>query len=239
MWREPSQADLKQLNASIEIQDLIKHAIYWNKKGNLKDSSSAEILQTTVIASFIIFMSIIGLFALLDIINFPTSLTLVLKVISVLLIIGLSGWKFYLWGWIYYYESWYKFDDKDEILTVIRHTEEGWETYDIPYEEINSIDYSGGSNGRGIIKAGKFKFETARSLDKRASSVTEMWDNLARTDNKMNNWPISLHCQNCHRIFGHHIGTAVCPFCNIILIDPKVKGRIDPISLHEDDLDRI
>jgi len=44
----------------------------------------------------------------------------------------------------------------------------------------------------------------------------------------------------CNRIFGHHQGTALCPFDeNEILIDDSIKGRIDPESVDMEDLKRV
>ncbi|MFV2014024.1 MAG: hypothetical protein ACC656_01225, partial [Candidatus Heimdallarchaeota archaeon] len=78
-----------------------------------------------------------------------------------------------------------------------------------------------------------------RDSEKRVSSVIEIWDKMARIDTRMKNWPIEMQCQQCQREFGHHIGTAICPFCKIALIDKKAKGRFDPLTQHDDDLDRI
>ena len=146
---------------------------------------------------------------------------------------------FYRWGFKNYKEAWYLFDQEDEIFTVIRNVADGWETIEIPYEEVDSIDWLNGGNGKAIIKSHNFEFETNRASEKRKSSITELWNALALIDTKMENWPVTLRCQNCTREFGHHIGTAQCPFCEIILEDTKSKGRIDPKGTHPDDVDRI
>ena len=83
------------------------------------------------------------------------------------------------------------------------------------------------------------KVDTNRMNEERFSSVTEIWHKLALFDSKMINWPISLECESCERKFGHHIGTAQCPFDKIMLIDPNVKGRIDPVEMHPDDENRV
>ncbi|MDH5402877.1 MAG: hypothetical protein OEY49_10335, partial [Candidatus Heimdallarchaeota archaeon] len=146
---------------------------------------------------------------------------------------------FYKWGFSNYREAWYYFDEKEEILIVIRLVNKNWEVIEIPYEEIDEIEWNNDDNGYAIIKSYGMEFETNRSKDKRASSVTDLWGELARTSAKMTHWPIILICSKCDRKFGHHIGTAVCPWDETMLIDPKVKGGYEIKEAHPDDFDRI
>ena len=105
-------------------------------------------------------------------------------------IFSIAFWYFYKWGWNSYRESWYQFDEKDEIFSIIRKSNTGWESIEIPYEEVHEIEYIEGKDGKAVIKSGPFEFETNRDSEKRASSLTELWDKMARIDTRMNNWPI-------------------------------------------------
>ncbi|OLS19043.1 MAG: hypothetical protein HeimC2_42900 [Candidatus Heimdallarchaeota archaeon LC_2] len=236
MWKEPEE---KSLEAPKDMAKLIRKSIYWNTEGKLHGSPLLIVIQYLFIIFLIWSVSSILLISLIQSISSNSIIS------NALIILGLSSLIlilrfFYIWGWKTYSEAWYLFDDKDEILTVIRKSSEGWETLEVPYEEINNIEYNEGPNGKAIIQSGRFEFETNRALDKRATSVTDIWGNLARIDTRMTNWPIEMVCQKCKRHFGHHIGTAICPFCKISLIDIRAKGLdLTPMTQHKDDLDRI
>lgn len=236
MWKEPK---FHSIDAPSDIKELISKSVYWNSEGNL--SGSPKMLIVGYILIVIIIESLLFYFLIIVSKSLPNYITIQQVIIIFIFIFTLtmSFYYFYQWGWKNYKEAWYFFDSQNEMFIVTRQLGKGWETIDVPYEEIDRIEYVDGRNGKAIIRSAGFRFETNRALDKRESSVTELWGNLAGTSANMINWPIKLICEKCNRIYGHHIGTALCPFCSIILIDPKIKGRIDPISLHPDDLDRI
>lgn len=237
MWKEP---DEKSLEAPRDIAKLIRKSIYWNTNGKLNGAPRLLIIQ--YVFSIFILWAVSSILAT-SLIRSTFSNSSVSNSISFVLAVGsfVLIYRFlYIWGWKSYKEAWYLFDDKDEILSVIQKSVEGWEIIDIPYEEINDIEYVEGSNGKALIHSGSFEFETNRVLDKRATSVTDLWENLARIDTIMKRWPIKMTCQECHRDFGHHIGTAICPFCKISLLDINAKGfDHTPMTQHKDDLDRI
>ncbi|MHA2033466.1 MAG: hypothetical protein ACW99A_06925 [Candidatus Kariarchaeaceae archaeon] len=236
MWKEPKE---KSLDAPLDMKKMIRNSIYWNTEGKLHKSPKTTIIQSIiVIIVFALFLSFIIASAAESLVGNNT-ISNILSIVFSLTIFGIFFWYFYKWAWNSYSEAWYNFDDKDEIFTVIRKSSSGWEIIEIPYEEIDQIEYIEGQDGKAVIKSGPFEFETNRDSEKRSSSVVEIWNNLARTDSIMNNWPIKMTCQKCNRQFGHHIGTAICPFCEIALIDQKAKGRFDPVAQHDDDLDRI
>ncbi len=236
MWKEPK---IHSLDAPTDIKEIISKSVYWNSKGALKGSPSLVIgTYSAIIFALWLFIAS-TIYFILEGLQINNWLKIATQGMTMLGILISMFYYFYKWGWNNYREAWYNFDKENEIFTVVRKTMTGWETIEIPYEEIDSIDYLDGANGKAIIKSINFEFETNRARDKRRSSVTDIWDDLARTSTKMTNWPINLVCQKCKRKYGHHIGTAQCPFCRLILVDPQVKGRIDPQIQHPDDLDRI
>lgn len=236
MWKEP---DEKSMDAPLDMKKLMRKSIYWNSEGRLHNSPFLTVIQySTIVLLLTLFVTLLGASYIDSFISNDT-LSSILGIILAISIFGGSIWYFYKWGWNSYREAWYHFDEKDEIFSVIRNSSAGWESIEIPYEEVHEIDYIEGIDGKAIIKSGPFEFETNRDSEKRASSVIEIWDKIARIDTHMKNWPIEMACQECQRQFGHNIGTAICPFCKIALIDKKAKGRFDPITQHDDDLDRI
>lgn len=235
MWRQPRFEDL---DAPEEMKATILDATYFNEKGNLRGADPWETVQysivTVVIAGFVFAI----IWFMLGRVTFIAELTLLRFLVVIIAIVPII-YYFYFWGWLKYEEAWYLFDSENEILFVIRKPDDSWEMIEIPYEQVETIEWVGGSNGRAIINAAGFRLKTNRSREKRFSSVTELWSDLAKIDTSMITWPIELHCSNCDRRYGHHIGTAQCPFDNTLLEDPTTKGRIDPVARHPDDLDRI
>jgi len=236
MWKEP---DEKSLDAPLEMKKLIRKSIYWNSEGKLHKSPMITIVQYTIIVFLFTMIVSLLLASYIDSLITNDIISSIIEALFAVVIFGYSFWYFYQWGWKSYHEAWYHFDEKDEIFSVVRKSPSGWESIEIPYEEIYEIDYIEGHDGKAIIKSGPFEFETNRDSEKRASSVIEIWDKMARIDTLMKNWPVEMSCQQCKREFGHHIGTAICPFCKIALIDKKAKGRFDPVTQHDDDLDII
>ncbi|MHA2091879.1 MAG: hypothetical protein ACW98K_13580 [Candidatus Kariarchaeaceae archaeon] len=236
MWKKPK---LHSIEAPKDIKDILQKSIFWNSEGALAGSPQIIIFMYGLV--LILFWGALYSILSLALSSFLSKSVLYFLILTTLLITALIiiSYYFYQWGWMNYKEAWYYFDDTDEILTVVRLLKDQWEIIEIPYEEISEIYYTHGNNGKAIIRSMGFEFETNRAADKRESSVTDLWEKLARTDAKMNGWPIQLSCPNCHRSFGHHIGTAICPFCKIILLDDKVKGRIDPVQTHPNDMDRV
>ncbi len=146
---------------------------------------------------------------------------------------------YYYWGWKKTFEAWYYFDHENEIMFALIKSKSPI-LLEIPYEEIETIDWSGGSNGFAIIRTPIVSLKTERAKNKREGSITEMWSEIAKTRAPFQDWPYTLLCVSCNEEFGHHIGTAVCPFEeNIALIDPNAKGRHDPESISHEDLDRV
>lgn len=236
VWKEPTEKDLA---APKDIALLIRESVYWNSEGHLDKAPPLSIFQY----SFTVFVGdtliLILFYVLFQVIGFSGGLLSSLVAILAIAILSISGYLFYQWGWKTYREAWYHFNDKDELFTVLRRNGRTWESIEIPYEEIDSIDFEQGPNGKALIISGQFSFETSRTKEKRFSSITELWPNLARMDRPMKNWPINLFCSVCRRSFGHHIGTAICPWDNIALLDVDAKGRFDPIEQNPEDLDRI
>ena len=235
MWRIPN---LNDLDVDKETKKLMAKSIYFSRKGVLRDAGNITQIQYSlaligiwIISSAIVYLSLSFGFGF-ESFNFITF-------IPIIVLIGGSLVYFIKWGWYKYEESWYFFDIKNKIFFVTKKVKSNWEIFEIPFETIHVIEWSGEKNGYASIGAGRFTFDTNRMNDKRFSSVTELWENLALIDTKMINWPINLECESCNRKFGHHIGTAMCPFDNIILIDPNIKGRIDPIEMHPDDENRV
>ncbi|MCY3414998.1 MAG: hypothetical protein INQ03_25330 [Candidatus Heimdallarchaeota archaeon] len=235
VWKQP---EISELDVNKEIKDLMNKGVYYNSEGNLADASLLLKLEYI----FFSILTWIGLVAvirfLLSLLSNGADLSLLIIVIASILFICIFVWL-YIWGWRRYEQAWYHFDHLDELLTVIKDGKHGFEVFEIPYEDVHEIEWYDGPNGKAIIKAASFEFSTNRYLDKRLSSVTEMWDDLARINSKMVSWPIQLLCPKCYREFGSHTGTGICPFDEVILIDPKVKGRIDPEEIHPDDFDRL
>lgn len=235
MWRAPK---LHGLEAPTEFKKLIKKSIYFNRKGKLQGASTATIVQYSI-SLFIAWVSLSGIVIITTGLIFNSPPTAVANVlISLALLTTLLVWFVY-WGWYDYQEAWYHFDDHNEIFSVTKRTKGNWETFEIPYDAVHEVEWSGGEFGYATIHASKFSFDTTRTGSERYASVTELWPHLARFDTNMINWPIILKCTECKREFGHHIGTAQCPFDNVILIDPEVKGRIDPEEMHPDDKSRV
>ncbi|MCE7735944.1 MAG: hypothetical protein GPJ54_13770 [Candidatus Heimdallarchaeota archaeon] len=236
MWKEP---DEKSIDAPLDMKKLMRKSIYWNSEGKLYKSPFITIAQHVIVV--FLFSLIVTLFgaSYIDSLISNNLASTTVEIIFAIGIFGVSFWYFITWGWKSYREAWYHFDDKDEIFTVIKKSKAGWESIEIPYEDVYEIDYIEGIDGKAIIKSGPFEFETNRDSEKRATSVIDIWDKIARIDSQMKNWRIEMSCQQCQRQFGHNIGTAICPFCKIALIDKKAKGRFDPATQHDDDLDRI
>lgn len=237
MWREP---ELDKLIIPNEMKDLMRKSIYWNSMGHLVQSSLTLRLQyLSLISVFGIFTSFIVYYAISSLLSPIPWLGISLGILLSLMLFSFEMILFYKWGWKNYREAWYYFDHKDELFVAIRETKEGWQEFEIPFEEITEVTWFDGPNGFAIIKVGSYEFETARALVKNKSSVTELWNDLARIGAPMRKWPVELICSECKREFGHHIGTAVCPYDKTLLIEPDLKGRIDPEEIHPDDLDRI
>jgi hypothetical protein len=237
MWRKP---ELDKLIIPQEMKDLMKRSIYWNSTGHLVSASMVLKFQYSfLIGVFGIFTSFIAYYAISSLLSFIPWLGISLGIIIALILFSLQIFFFYRWGWRNFREAWYYFNHKDELFVAIKETKEGWQEFEIPFEEISEVSWFDGPNGLAIIKVGNYEFETSRALVKNKSSVTELWDDLARIGAPMREWPIELICSKCKREFGHHIGTAVCPYDRTLLIEPNLKGRIDPEEIHPDDLDRI
>ena len=235
MWREPK---LNDLDVDNETKNLIAKSIYFNRKGVLREADrvtqiqySIALLGMWIISSAIMYVLLSFIFGFQNL-NFFTFMI-------IFILISLSLFWYLNWGWFRYEEAWYYFDKKNKIFFVTKQKKDDWESFEIPFDTVHMVEWSGGKNGYASIRAGRFTFDTNRMNEERFSSVTEMWDLLALFDTKMINWPISLECESCERKFGHHIGTAQCPFDKIMLIDPNVKGRIDPIEMHPDDENRV
>lgn len=236
MWKEP---DYLHLDAPQEIVDTIRSSIFWNSEGYLRGAPFISKFQYFLVFTSILFFPCLIIFIIFELMITNTIVNIIGQILIYIVIVSVYFY-FIKWGFYDYKEAWYNFDEKEEILIIIRKKSNRWETIELPYEEIDEINWSGDSqNGFAIIKSLNMKFYTNRSLDKRKSSVTEIWSKLARIDTDMKNWPIYLTCDTCKRVFGHHIGTAQCPFDDILLIDKNVKGRIDPEEIHPEDLDRL
>ncbi len=237
MWREP---DLDKLIIPKEMKVMMRKSVYWNSTGHLVNSSMIlKIQYSFLITIFGIFTSFIVYYASISIFSSIPWLGISLGAFLAFTLLSFEFIMFYKWGWKKIRESWYHFNHKDELFVAIKQTKEGWQEFEIPYEEILEVTWFDGPNGMAIIKVGSYEFETNRALVKNKSSVTEMWNDLAKTGVPMRNWPIELICSKCKQEFGHHIGTAVCPYDKTLLIEPNLKGRIDPDEIHPDDLDRI
>ncbi|MHA2251585.1 MAG: hypothetical protein ACXAD7_14570 [Candidatus Kariarchaeaceae archaeon] len=223
MWKEPK---IHSLEAPTDIREKLRKSIYWNSEGMLSGSPMAMIIwYSTILIMIWLFFSLF-IFYLAEQLGVKSWMILFIQVSFAIISLLVLTLQFYKWGWKSFQEAWYHFDKDNQIFSVIRKSRNSWEEIEVPYEDIDSIEYVDGDNGKAQINSMSFEFETNRAKDKRRSS-------------KMVNWPISLVCQKCKRKFGHHIGTALCPFCKIILVDPQVKGRIDPLEQHPDDLDRM
>ncbi len=160
-----------------------------------------------------------------------------LGIFLVFFILGLGIFTY--WGWFRKFSAWYLFDKENEILFVLLKKTPPV-LLEIPYEEIMEIRWSGGQNGYAIIETPVGKFPTLRANEKKEGSVTELWVNIAGIEAPYSDWPITLWCPSCQRNFGHHIGTAVCPFDpEISLLDLETKGRHDPEGLSQEDFDRV
>lgn len=235
VWKERTP---KEIGVTGEYAELMKKAIYYNSDGELSDSSLQYRIQYITVTTliWIILIFIIRSFFLLF-----WSVTVVNIIILILAVVSYPTFLFllYLWGWKNYKEAWYYFDNKDEIFFVVQEGKNGWDIIEIPYEEIQKIEYVDGPNGKAVLYAANFQFATNRANDKRASSLTELWPELSKIGAKMISWPYTLYCPVCHRKFGNHTGTAICPMDEVILIDPEVKGRMDPEKIHSDDFDRL
>jgi len=233
MWRQPR---LHELDAPPEFVEQINESIYFNRKGSLTGADRYTILQY-LLAILLSWIFVLALLALLSSLFFQFSPLILIILAATSLLVSLS--LFIYWGWIKYEEAWYHFDRTDRILTVFKRNNGNWEAIEIPYEQIEEVSWSGGTNGYAIISAAGFDIPTNRADHERFSSVTELWSDLASFDQPMTNWPILLVCPVCDRQFGHHIGTATCPFDEVLLVDPSIKGRIDPTDLHPDDYRRL
>ncbi len=239
MWRQPK---IHTIKAPPDCMKIIENGIYWNQKGNFEGSTLRYKLN--YIFSYIIIWLLFVIPTLYFVIKLNSVIFLYIMVfVYIATLISIAIWIYY-WGWLEYREIWYLFNDKEQIFYATFEGKNGWELFEIPYEDIHEIEWIDGPNGKAFIHFSNMKFETNRALDKRRSSVTELWPTLARISgidkhNIMTNWPIYLECPNCNRVYGHHIGTAQCPFDDYILIEPGVKGRIDPEDIHPEDLDRV
>lgn len=236
VWKEPEPHEIQVHPETLAI---IKKSIYYNSEGVLSNSSFLLKFEYAIGASLVWFILTSIIYFLLSLMLSNTILNITAILFSIFSIVVLT-YVYYKFGFKYYREAWYLFDEKDEILTVVRQNKtKEWEIIELPYEDIHEIEWYDGPNGKAIVKAAGFEFATNRAKDKRASSVTELWQNLAKINTRMRSWPYNLECPQCGKVFGNHTGTAICPFDDFILLDPKVKGRIDPIRQHPEDLDRV
>ena len=137
----------------------------------------------------------------------------------------------YRWGWKNEEENWYYFDSNEEILSVVTGDEE---VIYVPYEEMDEIEYIDGKAKINLHGMG-FSFDRVGTNSEAATDV--LWNDLARTDTPMNNWPYDLKCGMCERVFGHYREHGSCPFDNNTLkkvmefgLKPRVDSRIGPYS---------
>lgn len=235
MWRAPK---LQDVEAPSEFKELMNKSVFYNRKGELNNAGRYEVFQYTIAMVFLWLFSTVGLLVIFSLISPVLMSTIVRVIVSIVLFIAISAY-FYWWGWLKYNQAWYHFNDDDMLFTIIQKQNDNWEMIEVPYEQVDQIEWSGGDNGFAIIHAAGLTFRTTRADSDRFASVTELWGQLAKFDTYMKNWPITLVCPVCDREFGHHIGTAMCPFDEVILIDPNTKGRIDRENLHPDDYYRV
>jgi hypothetical protein len=236
-YKEPNIYTLK---APYDIKEELSEAYYYYSKGEYTNASISEkLFHFTVYLTPFYLSFILTLFVY----YFITSHWLIVQsgilITSILLLYG--SYKFLDNGWFKVIEYWVKINQSEKLVTLIDRLSDNWNFYEIPFEQIDSIRWHGAPvNGRIEIIIGQLRIFTYPVGHHSDFSPTELWEYLASTEAEMVNWPIKLFCQKCHRIYGHHIGTATCPFDpNIILIEPNIKGRIDPEYFHSDDITRV
>ena len=235
-WKEP---DIYTLKASSRVKDILRKSYYFGEIGSLREANWGE--RATVLANYLLpyalFVFIGTFYSFFWGMN---SLVRILFFILLSIVFVYSIYRYYYDGFKKFKEYWIKFDENEEVITYVTREGERWEVTDIPYESVEEVRYSGTTNGRIILKAPHTEIKSYRVNKKNPFSVTEIWDRFAKIDAPMNDWPFELRCMKCNRIFGHHQGTALCPFDeNEILIDDSIKGRIDPESVDMEDLKRV
>ena len=231
VWKEPN---ISEIDAPSHLIKKIRTAIFYNSQGKM-DGADRGIITQYVVSTVVMTWMLLATFILLLPIEFNTTLFFVIAIFGS--VISLTA--FYFWGWRNYSQAWYHIDTENKLFTVIEKKKKGWQEIEVPFEQVDRVDWSGGENGYAIIHAAGLEIPTSRTKSNRFASVTEMWPLLASFDTFMKGWPITLECSTCKRKFGHHIGTAQCPFDEMILNDPSTKGRIDPEELHPDDTTRV
>ncbi len=235
-WKEP---DLYSLKANSRIKEILHDSYYFGEFGEIRDAPLSE--QILVLANYLLpyaFLYFVGsVFASFYGIDQPWRFLYFLVLAGILVY---SLYMFYYNGFKKFNEYWIKFDDKEELLSIVTREGDQWEVVDIPYEEVEDIRYSGGTNGRIILVAPHVEIKTYRISKKNPLSTTEIWDRFAKIGAPMSDWPYTLRCPSCERTFGHFQGTALCPFDEkVILVDDSIKGRIDPESATRSDLERV
>ncbi len=222
-----------------EYKELYTKGIHILHRGNLRNADFVIKLQHAVawmggvsLSYFVVQIVVQQLFGY----DFASSFHII--AIPLLSLTGIL--TFYYWGWKQKYEVWIWLDHENEILNVLS-LDKPPSLFEIPFEEIQSIGWSGGKNGYAIIRTSAMDIRTNRSNEKNEGSVTEMWQSLAKIGAPFDEeWPIILVCPECGETFGHHIGTATCPYDeNVSLYDVNSKGRMDPVEMAEEDLDRL
>ncbi len=231
VWKEPKISEIK---APSHLIPKIRAAIYYNSPGRMVGADRSIITQYAVAVLVSVFMVVSILIILL-----PIPFNSGSVILASLFGSGISLILFYRWGWHNYEEAWYHVDKENNLLSVIKKTKGSWEEIEIPFEMVSKVEWSGGKNGYATIHAGGIEVRTTRASTDRFASVTEMWSLLAEFDTLMSGWPLTLECSTCNRKFGHHLGTAQCPFDEVILTDTNAKGRIDPEEMHPDDYTRV
>ncbi|RMG21547.1 MAG: hypothetical protein D6732_27130 [Methanobacteriota archaeon] len=228
MEKLPKQFNqIKTRGVRIKIKGFLRNADTWEKIR----ATLLFVFIPPIVVSFLLNM-ILFLFS-----SYVLSQTQFLGVfLATFMIMGLV---FLYWGWYRTFNGWILFDKDNEILFVL--VDKKFPTLlEIPYEEIIGIQWVGGKNGYAKIETPVGSFPTERASEKKEGSVTELWEDLASIGAPFEDWPITLWCPSCNRSFGHHLGTAVCPFDpETALIDLETKGRHDPQGISPEDLDRV